>query len=1109
MTLTIPLYAEERRPKREKLPVFTVRPLFVPEVSRTHAQLSRATGKLAEDLRRKLDALAVDNQQGALAEWAFNPTLEEHHVRIDLTLRRQTAKFGLFVLTFESLDRRLAIMPQFPRLTFEVLRGQTVERRANEVLTEYYLAQEKESDDFTIPEELTAFCNSWMSSIEIDVDPKPQLDRPSGLDRLFLGARGKTSGREELLKVGRCIDWLFPDELERAQLRESEVEELSQRLADIDRRPMLLLGPRGSGKTAVLHETVYRRVEKLSSPHVSKRNVWHLSPQRLISGMAYVGQWENRLLAILDEAKAKDHTLYFDDLLGLFHAGVSSSSDLNVAQVLRPCAERREVRLLAEMTPEAFRILQEKDRAFADLFHVIPITAMNEPQTRRVLIGSMRLLEARYNCVFGIDVMPTALDLQQRHARDLALPGKAAGFLRQLAYKHRNEGIHRQTALAAFHAGSGLSISFLDGEQKLERREILTKLGQHIIGQHAAVEAMADTVCIAKARLNDPGRPSATFLFLGPTGVGKTQAAKALAEYLFGSAERLVRFDMNEYVDAYSVARLVGTFNDPEGLLTSAVRRQPFCVLLLDEIEKAHPGVFDLLLQVTGEGRLTDARGRTVDFTGSIIIMTSNLGVRDASSSFGLRAASASDASSYVQAAERFFRPEFINRIDRIVPFTPLTREEIGKIARQLLNSLFHREGLVHRQCVLCVEPEAMEHIIDAGYHPELGARALKRTIERQITQPVAARLAAMEAGAPAVLSVYPVAGGVAAKMDALTHTAALPLAARKFATEDPELILDCVETFVDRIESQLRDLHGGGGLMQGQISTEQFRYLALREQVDGLIKGIARIDRQLTARKSVRRAGPPMRTGSRAVRGKRLSRFNSDLETVWKMLTAAESFESGLSELITDDDTPENLLEDQLVDLLEQCALLETMATDEPTGGRAMLLMRPLIDAPTQTELLSDMYREFSVNPQSGSISRVTATFMRSVIPKEWDLLLADFPGAYGLLRREQGTHLFYPYAGSVIPVQVWVMPVGETDDTIELTKAFLAKHRAYRDAAISALSDPDADPMRLLPVVRIYAATATVDLHSGLAARSYPSAADFRRFVFSTLPLPKEFSQ
>jgi ATP-dependent Clp protease ATP-binding subunit ClpA len=1111
LTLTIPLYTEERRPKERRGSLFTVRPLFFNEPSWTHEQLSRATTKLAEALRRVLDQLASESIQDLLAEWAFHPAIQEHHVRIKLQLRRQTAQFNLLVITFEALERRIGMIPLLPAISFDVLRGERVEQRANEVLAEHFLKLEREDDAFAIPPNLTAFCNSWISSIELDLEPKPRLEKPPSIELLFLGARHQPSGRQELQRVGRCLDWLFPDDLERAVLREPEVAELTRRLADADRRPLLLLGPRGAGKTAILHETVYRRVEQRASPHVAHHNVWLLSPQRLISGMSYVGQWENRLLAILNEAKEKDHTLYFDDLLGLYHAGVSASSDLNVAQVLRPFAERREVRVLAEMTPEAFRILAEKDRAFADLFHVIPVKEMTEPQARRVLVTAMRQLEARFDCVFGLDVMPTVLDLQQRYVRDIALPGKAAGFVRQLAAKHRAEGIGRQSVIGDFHDRSGLSLSFLDGEQQLARSDVTAALAKRIIGQDTALAAMAATVSIAKARMNDSGRPLATFLFLGPTGVGKTQTAKALAEYLFGNADRLVRFDMNEFLDGSAVARLVGTFREPEGLLTSSVRRQPFCVLLLDEIEKAHPAVFDLLLQVLGEARLTDARGRTVDFANAIVIMTSNLGLREAAGGFGLRPADASDAGApYLAAVERFFRPEFVNRIDHIVPFARLEREQIGRIANQLIADLFRREGLVHRQCVLQVDPEAMRRIIDAGYHPQLGARALKRSIERQISQPVAIKLAAMEPGAPAIVNVYPAAGEtIGASVEALTYVEQQQCPAARLAAEgEADFLLDAAEAFVDRIERELAELQPAGGhLRQGAITPQQFRYLALREQTQRIRHAIGRIDRQLSSKPATRRAGPGVRPAVRAPRRRRLAQYDRTGSRLWRAVADAQSFQAQLAEFVTPEAPAgqDNLLRDALGEVLEECTLLNAATGAGEGGKRAVILIRLGQDSDVLLGSWRPYESVFEKRFGGAKVAEVEAAKRPGLLGAEWRALLADLPGAYGLFRREEGTHLFL-MSNRILPVQVWVLPLGEEDEVMTTISAFMDRRKRWRAAG----GGEENDPWRHLPVVRVYDEnSATADLRSGLVAQGMPTAEDLRRFILASLALPEEFEE
>ena len=655
MKITIPLLVQETQRPGSALPVLSVRPLFASGPIGRAEHLSRATSSLAQALRKQLDELGKQPRHDALLPWTFNPELQETQLKKRLMLRRGTMDCCVLVVSFAAFDRRLAMIPSIQGKWFEVSRGDDVLERAAEALTQHVNQLQKLNEQFVPGDLFGAKNKQWVSSLDLDVEPEPEFKKPSEALRALLGGPQKMSGRVELQKVGRCLDWLYPDELSRAVLRESEVAELTRLLSASDRRPVLLVGPPQVGKTTVLQDCVFRRVQKSKTPHVANQNVWLLSPPRLISGMMYVGQWESRLTAILQEAAKQDHVLYFDDVLGLYSAGRSRDSDLTVADVLKPRVERREFRMLAEMTPEAFRVLQEKDRGFADQFHVLPIRPTSETQTRSILFDVRRQLEGRHRCRFNLDVLPVALDLADRYLRNASQPGKSAQLFRQLALKHAGKDIHREQALGDFRDHSGLSLDFLDDRSRLRREQIVDAIRKAISGQDEAVDAMADAVSIAKARLNDPGRPLASFLFLGPTGVGKTECAKALCEYLFGDVKRLLRFDMNEYLDPASPSRLIGTFSNPEGLLTAAIRRQPFSVILLDEIEKAHPGVFDLLLQVLGEGRLTDSLGRTADFGNAIIIMTSNLGARSAQSSFGLRVAEQSARQSYIDAAEQFF----------------------------------------------------------------------------------------------------------------------------------------------------------------------------------------------------------------------------------------------------------------------------------------------------------------------------------------------------------------------------------------------------------------------------------------------------------------------
>ena len=356
-----------------------------------------------------------------------------------------------------------------------------------------------------MPERFTAKTRQWVSSLEIDVHPEPRLAKPAESLLALLGGGGeKPSGQAELQRVGRCLDWLYPDELDRPVLRDADVVELDRLLAAPDRRPVLLLGPPRVGKTAVVHGAVRRRMGRATSPHVAKHNVWLLSPPRLISGMMYVGQWEGRVTAIVEEAIKRDHVLYVDDVLGLYSAGRSRDADLTVADVLRPYVERRAFRLLAEMTPEAFRVLQERDRGLADQFHVLPVRPTTPEQTRRVLFDVAAAARGPAPLPVRVGRAAAGGDLTDRYAREAAQPGKGAELFRQLAGKRAGQDVGRADVLAEFRDRSGLSVDFLDDRATLRRADVVTALRRTIAGQDEAVDAMADAVVVAKARLNDP-----------------------------------------------------------------------------------------------------------------------------------------------------------------------------------------------------------------------------------------------------------------------------------------------------------------------------------------------------------------------------------------------------------------------------------------------------------------------------------------------------------------------------------------------------------------------------------------------------------------------------
>lgn len=865
MNITVPLYVEEQPPSFDGAAhthAFLVRPLFFDRPREEDESVQRATTRLARELRRTLTTLAHQGRHEEFAAYTFYPPLEEQLLKLPLDVGNRRFRVRHLFITLPAFGRRFASTPNLPEVWFEIARGETLADRAREVFTEHYRALERKYGSERVRPELTSLSGkAWLSAVEVSIDVPVVYTPPVPNLFAILGASETPDGAAELERVGYSLNALHPEGLDRATNREREVEEVSRLIAANDLRPVLLVGRRLVGKTTIIHECVRARMERrrASEQNLPVRaqggisdlagDIWLIAPQRLISGMTYVGQWENRLLAILKEVERKRHTIYFDDLVGLFHAGRSSNSSLSVAHVLKPYIERRQVRVIAEATPEIFRVLQELDRSFIDLFQVVHIDEPNERDTTRTLLGFRRTLERAHRCRFEMDVLPLVIDLTRRYESDAAFPGKAARLLRTVATKRKASNATRADVLTEFAAKSGLSVGFLDDRAHLDHAEVIEALSREVIGQRTGVAACADAVTIAKARLNDTTRPLASFLFLGPTGVGKTQMAKSLAKYLFGDAERLLRFDMNEFVTSYAVARLVGTFDAPEGLLTSAVRREPFSVVLFDEIEKAHPAIFDLLLGVMGDARLTDARGRTVNFTNTIIILTSNLGVREAARDLGFRQTNHSDASVYRQAAEKFFKPEFFNRLTRVVPFERLRREDVRRIARSLIEDVFKRDGLVRRGVKLIVEEDALDHLVDAGFHPQLGARALKRTLERFVTAPIAARLAAAVPDQPLIITLHARDGNIAVVAQGLTLVKEDAAPLMQVRLEDADDLLDCIEDALVRIEGAAEELRPPGEIIitgDDARTAVHLRHFLVRDQARRVSRMLERADERL-----------------------------------------------------------------------------------------------------------------------------------------------------------------------------------------------------------------------------------------------------------------------
>ncbi|HEY0458059.1 MAG TPA: AAA family ATPase [Pyrinomonadaceae bacterium] len=528
-----------------------------------------------------------------------------------------------------------------------------------------------------------------------------------------------------------------------------ETEKQTAVLAEIfkasQKSSVLLVGASGVGKTAIFHELVRRRAEF----DLAENEFWATGGARLIAGQTGFGMWQERVLRLIAEAKKRNAILHLGNLIELLEVGKSLSSTQGIASFLRPKIARGEMVVVTECTPEQLPVLERRDPNLLGAFQQILLEEPDRKTGLRILesvAGEFAESQNEKDRQTENQAIKTVDAIHRRFSTYSAFPGRPVRFLRNIFQESdADEPLTKEKVYKAFTNETGLPEMLLSDELRLDSIEAEKFFTDRVIGQAEAVKLITNLIATVKAKLTRPRKPIASLLFIGPTGVGKTELTKALAEFFFSDRERLIRFDMSEFSNPLAVQRLIGGTGEAEGQLTAKVREQPFSVILLDEFEKAHHSFFDLLLQMLGEGRLTDSAGRVADFTNSIIVMTSNLGASEfqrGKSGFTRSARERQAAIKHFDAAvKNFLRPEIYNRLDRIVPFAPLDEQTVLKIAGLEIEKLRRRDGLRFRPVKLEIESEVLNYLAETGYDIRYGARPLKRTIERELLAPLSTEL--------------------------------------------------------------------------------------------------------------------------------------------------------------------------------------------------------------------------------------------------------------------------------------------------------------------------------------------------------------------------------
>ena len=588
-------------------------------------------------------------------------------------------------------------------------------------------------------------------------EPKEEMEE-GGWQPQHEAPKGKKSKTTALNKYGRDLTKEAEDrKLDPMIGRETEIERVVQILSRRKKNNPILIGEPGVGKSAIV-EGLASRIIRNQAGVLNGKRIIALDLASMVAGTTYRGQFEERMKQVINELRAHDEVILFIDEIHTIIGAGNASGSLDAANILKPALARGEVQCIGATTTAEYAKSIEKDGALERRFQKVIVRPTTKEETYNILLHLSAYYGIYHDVIYPDEVLKACVDLSERYITDRAFPDKAIDVMdevgarrhaRREAGETKKKGVNMVTmeeVAGVVSMMSGVPVQRVARGENERLRTMAEALKRKIIGQDKAVDTVVRAIQRSRLGLRDPKRPIGTFFFLGQTGVGKTYLAQCLAEEMFGSKDAMIRFDMSEYMEKHTVSLLVGAppgyvAHEDGGKLTEAVRRKPYSIILFDEIEKAHPDIFNILLQVLDEGRLTDRQGHSVDFRNTIIVLTSNVGTRqlqEFGSGIGFSAEELSQKEidkMLTKALQKQFPPEFVNRIDNIVTFAPLSRETIGQIVRVEVGNL--RQRLKTQGHHLSVTPEVIGELVEKSYDRKNGARPVKRAVQTYLEDPL------------------------------------------------------------------------------------------------------------------------------------------------------------------------------------------------------------------------------------------------------------------------------------------------------------------------------------------------------------------------------------